>query len=90
MGQRCYNCGSPSHLIRQCPYSSKSKSSETHGGTNNSVGKVSIEDRSNIQKGDNTVSSITPSKESEDGSKDKKENISSELNKITVTMHGIS
>ena len=34
MGQRCYNCESLSHLIRQYPYSLKSKHSETPGKIN--------------------------------------------------------
>jgi len=29
IGPRYYNCGSPSHLIRQCPYSLKNRPSET-------------------------------------------------------------
>ena len=90
IGPRCYNCGSPSHLIRQCPYSLKNRPSETPA--QNKVGKASIENRNNfnIGKSDNTVSSITSDEKSEDNSNGKQENISSELNKITVTMHGIS
>ena len=29
IGVICYNCGSPSHLVRQCPYAARSRSTET-------------------------------------------------------------
>ena len=91
MGPRCYNCGSPSHLIRQCPYQVKGKYSETPGKTNNGIGKAGSEGRNNIGNADNnTVSSITPSGESNTSEGKSMENISSELNKVTVTMHNIS
>jgi len=38
IGPRCYNCGSPSHPIRQCPYSLKNRPSETP--THSKVGKL--------------------------------------------------
>ena len=91
MGPRCYNCGSPSHLIRQCPYQVKGKYSETPGKTNNGIGKAGSEGRNNIGNADNnTVSSITPSGGSNILEGKSMENISSELNKVTVTMHNIS
>ena len=91
MGPRYYNCGSPSHLIRQCPYQVKGKYSEMPGKTNNGIGKAGSEGRNNIGNADsNTVSSITPSGESNTSEGKSMENISSELNKVTVTMHNIS
>ncbi|XP_065888471.1 uncharacterized protein [Dysidea avara] len=77
MGPRCYNCGSPSHLIRQCPYQVKGKYSETPGKTNNGIGKAGSEGRNNIGNADNnTVSSITPSGESNTSEGKSMENIS--------------
>ena len=92
MGLQCYNCGSSSQLIRQYPYSLKVKHSETPGKNNSNIGKVSAEEENNVGKGDsNTILNITPCEESNHDLNSKpKEDISSELNKVTVTMHGIS
>jgi len=91
MGPQYYNCGSPSHLIRQCPYPVKGKHSETLGKTNSGVGKVSTEGKSYSGNVDNkVVSSITPSGQSTTLKDKSMENISSELNKVAVTMHNIS
>jgi len=91
MGPRCYNCGSPSHLIRQCPYPVKGKHSKTPGKTNSDVGWVSTEGKNYSGNVDNKiVSSITPSGQPTTLEDKSMENISSELNKVTVTMHNIS
>jgi len=65
MGPQCYNCASPSHLIRQCPYPVKGKYSETPRKTNSGIGKVRTEGKSYSGNVDNKiVSSITPTGQS--------------------------
>ena len=55
---RCFNCGSPTHLIRQCPNFTRSRATETSGA--GIAGQP-------INKG--CVSSITPSGISSDNHK---------------------
>ena len=57
-GPRCYNCGSSSHLLKQCPYSTKQRFSEAtvHGSpevnsTNSAKGSRPVS---------NVVSNVTP------------------------------
>ena len=79
---RCYNCGSTFHYIRQCPHLVKNKNTETPGK------------KGNESRDSNRVSNITLAKESpqsncnEDG--ESRDDISSELDEIIATMHGIS
>ena len=79
---RCYNCGSTFHLIRQCPHLVKNKNTETP------------DKKGNESRDSNRVSNITLAKESprsncnEDG--ELRDDISSELDEIIATMHGIS
>ena len=49
---KCYNCGSSSHLIRQCPYSTRQKYTEATG--NKLTNESTIKDN-------NVVSNVTPS-----------------------------
>ena len=82
MAPRCYNCGSTFHLIRQCPHLLKNKNNETPGK------------KGNESRDSNRVSNITLAKEfprsncNEDGKS--KDDISSELDEIIATMHGIT
>ena len=79
---RCYNCGSTFHLIRQCPHLVKNKNTETPGK------------KGNESRDSNHMSNITLAKESprsnynEDG--ESRDDISSELDEIIATMHGIT
>ena len=79
---RCYNCGSTFHLIRQCPHLVKNKNTETPGK------------KGNESRDSNHVSNITLAKKSpqsnynEDG--ESRDDISSELDEIIATMHGIT
>ena len=79
---RCYNCGSTFHLIRQCPHVAKNKNTETPGK------------KGNESRDSNRVSNITLAKESprsncnEDG--ESRDDISSVIDEIIATMHGIS
>ena len=79
---RCYNCGSTFHLIRQCPHLVKNKNTDTPGK------------KGNESRDSNHVSNITLAKESprsnynEDG--ESRDDISSELDEIIATMHGIT
>ena len=69
-------------MIRQYPYSLKSKHFETPGKINNSVGKSVLKIETTLKRVITLVASITPDKQSDDGSNNKQENISSELNKV--------
>ena len=79
---RCYNCGSTFYLIRQCPRVVKNKNTET-------LGKKGNESRHS-----NCVSNIMLAKEfpqsncNEDG--ESRDDISSQLDEIIATMHGIT
>ena len=79
---RCYNCESAFHLTRQCPHLVKNKNSETPGK------------KGNKSRDSNRVSNIMLAKEfpwsncNEDG--ESRDDISSELDEIIATMHGIS
>ena len=79
---RCYNCGSTFHLIRQCSHLVKNKNTETP------------DKKGNESRDSNHVSNITLAKESpwnnynEDG--ESRDDISSELDEIIATMHGIT
>ena len=61
MGPRCYNCGSSSHLFKQCPYPTKQKFSEAtgHKPTDANTPRDTSEVKE-IRAASNVVSNVTP------------------------------
>ena len=93
-GSRCYNCGLLSHLIRQCPYSTKQKYTEATGNklTNSNNTKDVIRETyvvSNVT----TVENVVDNNQSEVATSDQPSS-SAEVNKaldlVVVQMHGIT
>ena len=63
MGPRCYTCGSLSHSVKQCPYSTKQKYSETPG---NRTGNVTTVKETTTMNETRVVSNVTPVEELSD------------------------
>ena len=80
MGPRCYTYGSLSHLVKQCPYSTKQKYSETPGNRTGNETHV--------------VSNVTPVEELSDvsqaGISTGNTDINDVLDSVTIQMHGIT
>ena len=95
-GPRCYNCGSLSHLIRQCPYSTKQKCTEATGNklTNSNNTKDVIRE-TNVVSNVTTVENVVDNNQSEVATSDQpSESSIAEVNKaldsVVVQMHGIT
>ena len=91
IGVRCYNCGSPSHLVRQCPYAARSRSTETSGIRNvgQSTNKACVSNVSPAEVvSDNHEQ--TEKREEKINHESNDTDIGEDINKVVVTMHGVT
>ena len=95
-GPWCYNCGSLSHLIRQCTYSTKQKYTEATGNKlTNSDNTIGVIRETNVVSNVTTVENVVDNNQSKVATSDQpSESSSAEINKaldsVVVQMHGIT
>ena len=91
IGVRCYNCGSPSHLVRQCPYAARSRSTETSGIRNvgHSTNKACV---SNVSPAEVVSDNHEQTEKCEEkiNYESNDTDIGEDINKVVVTMHGVT
>ena len=91
IGVRCYNCGSPSHFVIQCPYAARSRSTETSGIRNvgHSTNKACVSNVSPAEVvSDNHEQ--TEKREEKINHESNDTDIGEDINKVVVTMHGVT
>ena len=91
MGPRCYTCGYLSHLVKQCPYYTKQKYSETPG---NRTGNATTVKETTTMNETRVAPNVTPVEELSDVSQagilTGKTDINDVLDLVTVQMYGIT
>ena len=88
---RCYNCGSPSHLIRQCPYFVRSRATEILGTKMTKQSTLNKGCVSNVRCQSSDHEQLTESeKEGGHGESDAVDIGEDIINKVLVTMHGVT
>ena len=88
---RCYNCGSPSHLIRRCPYLVRSRATETPGTKmiEKSTNKGCVSNVTSAEMSGGDCEHPTES-EKEGHGESNAVDIREDINKVFVTMHGVT
>ena len=98
-GPRCYNCGSSSHLLKQCPYPTKQKFSEAtgHGSAGANITRNTSTVKG-ISAASNVVSNVTPMDNAANTNQltadphleSNNADVDKALDSVIVRMHGIT